>query len=414
MAYSELIKSVDHVRKYVRDFYVYGFKSRSEYNHKSGRSYDNERRRVESWLGDYTDFRQDAGGKNIFLSLDSRLMPRNPLYKVWKAKSFTGYDICLHFFILDMLTDGRSMTIGKIMDLLVQNYFSCFQCTDLPDISTLRGKLNEYCGLGLLTVKKQGKQTVYSLSTDHVELNSWRQAIAFFSEAGPLGVIGSYLLNRMKDPPTYFSFKHHYLLHALDSGILLELLMAMEQKREVRITTPSRRKKGERILPAVPLKVFVSVQSGRQYIAVYHKRLHRIAHYRLDSILAVAPGEIDMAYDTYMECLQKHRQHLWGVAAGNASTLEHIEMTLHIANNEPHILVRLNREKRCGKVVKLDDCTWHFAADVYDALELMPFVRTFTGRVVHLSCSNPVVTQTFYQDLAAMKAMYGGGTDVVP
>ena len=51
MAYRELIKNFEKVRAYMREFYVYGFKSRTEYDTKSARSYDNERRRLESWLG---------------------------------------------------------------------------------------------------------------------------------------------------------------------------------------------------------------------------------------------------------------------------------------------------------------------------------------------------------------------------
>ena len=41
MAYSELIKNFDRIRDYMRQFYVYGFKSRTEYDKKSARSYDN-------------------------------------------------------------------------------------------------------------------------------------------------------------------------------------------------------------------------------------------------------------------------------------------------------------------------------------------------------------------------------------
>lgn len=48
MAYSELIKNFERVRAYMREFYVYGFKSRTEYDAKSARSYDDERRRLES------------------------------------------------------------------------------------------------------------------------------------------------------------------------------------------------------------------------------------------------------------------------------------------------------------------------------------------------------------------------------
>lgn len=59
MAYSELIKNLNRVREYMRDFYIYGFRTRSEYTHKSARSFDNERRRIESWLGRFISYRED-------------------------------------------------------------------------------------------------------------------------------------------------------------------------------------------------------------------------------------------------------------------------------------------------------------------------------------------------------------------
>lgn len=37
MAYSELIKNFEKVRSYMRDFYVYGFKGRDEFDAKSAR-----------------------------------------------------------------------------------------------------------------------------------------------------------------------------------------------------------------------------------------------------------------------------------------------------------------------------------------------------------------------------------------
>ena len=55
-SYSELIKNFEKIRSFMREFYVYGFKSRDEYNKKSARSYDDERRRIESWLGDHMSF----------------------------------------------------------------------------------------------------------------------------------------------------------------------------------------------------------------------------------------------------------------------------------------------------------------------------------------------------------------------
>lgn len=52
MAYKELIKNFNRIRDYMREFYVYGFKSREEYTNKSARSYDDEHRRLKSWLDD--------------------------------------------------------------------------------------------------------------------------------------------------------------------------------------------------------------------------------------------------------------------------------------------------------------------------------------------------------------------------
>lgn len=42
MAYNELVKNFNRIRDYMREFYVYGFKSREKYTRKSARSYDDE------------------------------------------------------------------------------------------------------------------------------------------------------------------------------------------------------------------------------------------------------------------------------------------------------------------------------------------------------------------------------------
>lgn len=103
MAYSELVKRFDLVRDYMRDFLIFGFKTREDFDRKSGRTYDNERRRIESWLGDSLRWEYRAGGKALFLSLDAGTLSRNPLYRAWQSKSFTDNDILLHFFLLDLL-----------------------------------------------------------------------------------------------------------------------------------------------------------------------------------------------------------------------------------------------------------------------------------------------------------------------
>ncbi len=110
--FNELIKSFAKSREYVRDFFVYGFKTRDEFDGWSSRTYDNERRRLESWLAGYVRQEHTGKAKNIYLSIDSNLLDTNPLYRVWKAKSFTDNDIMLHFYILDLLLRAPDQTAG--------------------------------------------------------------------------------------------------------------------------------------------------------------------------------------------------------------------------------------------------------------------------------------------------------------
>ena len=117
-AYSELIKNFEKMRGFVREFYVYGFKSRDEYNKKSARSYDDERRRLEAWLGDYMGFIRNPEGKSVFISVDSQSVCHNPFYKALKSKSFTSNDITLHFILFDILHDAS--VVKTLAELLTE------------------------------------------------------------------------------------------------------------------------------------------------------------------------------------------------------------------------------------------------------------------------------------------------------
>ena len=215
MAYSELIKNFEKIRSYMRDFYIRGFKSREEFSQKSLRSYDDEKRRIESWLSDYMGFRNSRDGKVVFISVDSRLSRHNPLYKAWKAKSFTDGDISLHFMLMSILSSGKAYTISQLSDEM-DRIGSSFEERRIYDESTVRKKLNEYEKLGLIKRGKDGKSITYALGDVTEDVSA--DALEFFSETAPCGVIGSYLLDKAQEHEDYFLFKHHYISHSLDSG----------------------------------------------------------------------------------------------------------------------------------------------------------------------------------------------------
>ena len=399
MAYSELIKNFSRIRAYLRSFYVYGFRHRNEFTQKSARSYDNERRRVESWLGDYMSFGRDAEGRRVFLSVDSRAIKENPLYRAFRTKSFTDRDITLHFHILDILKVTGGLSITEIMDEL-SDRMSEFENDELPDESTIRKKLREYISLGLIEMKKRGRETVYTLSEDHIDLSSWDAAAAFFSEASPLGVVGSFLQDRLPEKFDKFRFKHHYILNALDSEILYDLFSAIGESRLITFTSRKQR------TTALPLKVYIGTQTGRQYLLAWSPVKEGFFFHRADLIDSVKAGDIFPFPEAQKKRLDEFCSLAWGVTGNNHTRLEHIEMTVFVGPEEGHIVERLEREKRCGRVEKLDDSHWKFTADVYDAFEMLPWLRTFTGRVTDLQCTDKRVINRFWKDFHEMMQMY--------
>lgn len=407
MAYTELIKNFNRIRDYMREFYVYGFRSRDEYSKKSARSYDDERRRVESWLGDYMRFRQTGDGKNVFLSIDSRVSRHNPLYKAWKAKSFTDGDITLHFILFDILYSPEvSLTLNEITDL-IDGYLVGFDEPKTFDASTVRKKLNEYVSEGIVVAEKRGRTVYYRRAGTDVACDG--DVLDFFSEVAPCGVVGSYLLDKEVSHGERFAFKHHYITGAMDSEIVCLLLDAISGKRYVTLETVNRRKDMITESNVVPLRIMVSAQNGRQYLMGFVPRFKRITSFRTDNILSVKTGETVKRFDELRAMLDGMAPHLWGVSTYGASweDTEHVEFTVRYEDNETHIHQRLEREKRCGTVEKIDDHTSRFSADVFDAAELVPWIRTFICRITSISISNKALEEKFLKDLDEMYALYG-------
>ncbi len=402
MAYSELIKNFEKVRSYMRDFYVYGFKGRDEFDARSARIYDDEYRRVKAWLEGYIDSYYDESGKKVFISIDSRTLSHNPLYIAFKTRSFTDWDIVLHFCLLDILTYGPA-TVQECVERITAEYLEPFEA-EFPDERTVRNKLKEYEKMGIVLSEKKQRNIVYTLAKPFRQLPAWRDAIDFFSETAPLGVIGSYFPQKNESA---FEFKHQYFLGALDSEVLFDLCQCMEEHRSVELTIFSRRKKQELKHPVYPMRFYFSTQSGRQYILGYHYAFRKPMFFRLDGIRKIKPMDVDPNSEKYEEFWKDFDRHLWGVSTGE-HTLDHIEMQVHAGLDEWFIADRLKREKRHGVVEQINDETWKFTADVYDASEMMPWLRTFIGRIVKLECSNENITRLFREDLEKMRCLYGG------
>ena len=411
MSYSELIHNFDKIRGYMRQFFAFGFKGRSDYDAKSARSYDNERRRIESWLKEYMFFHQDNSGKKAFISTDSREIPNNPLYQAFKAKSFTAGDIIFHFVILDMLSNGEELTFNQICGKFYDEYFPESDMNTLPSESSIRKKLREYSDLGLIRQKKSGRETSYALREENIPLSRILPAAEFFSETSPLGVAGSFILDKAYSQGigqnSNFRYKHHYFLHALDMQIMADLLSSIRQKRSICLNYSDSYGRN-RSHTVFPMKIYISAQSGRQYLLTWHYKFKKPHIYRIDYVHSVKAGKEETKADRYLDFYREFAKNMWGISFVKGYKKEHIEITVQVEKGEEYIINRLEREKRCGEVVRTGENEYTYSADTYDCMEMMPWIRTFIGRITHIECGSPEVVKTFKDDLARTLANYGG------
>lgn len=405
--FHELIKSFPKTREYVRDFFVYGFKTRNEFKNKSPRTYDNERRRLESWLRPFVHKDHLSNGANISLAIDSNLLDTNPLFRVWKTKSFTDNDIVLHFFILDLLQDGGKMTAEEITDDLLTEYEAFF------DIQTVRRKCNAYQKEGLLQKQRKGKTVVYSLDTS---LAQWLKsnetildALAFFQLAGNLGMIGNQLTDQFDYQNQTFRVKHSFFVHTLEDEILLDLLNIIRQQKSAALEIKSSKKGIINTTYCVPLQIFISTRSGRRFLCAYIDRSKRFTCFRLDTIKKVTPLEKTEAYEELQTKLNRNRRQLWGVSFQGRERhhLDKLTMTIQVFEpKESYIVDRLRREGRGGTVTKTAPNIYQYEIEVFDCNEMLPWIRTFIGRILSLECSAKSVERRFYEDLQTMYQTY--------
>jgi len=212
--FTELIKNFDKIRDYTRDFFVYGYKCRNDYTRKSGRSYDNERRRIESYLSGYIKWETNSRGKNIFISTDTSDLSSNPLFSMWEAKSFTKNDCLLHFCLPDILRENPGLTAKDVAGILSEQYLFCFNDYDMLDVMTVRNKLNEYTAAGLFSTEKKGKTLHYSINqslfdqADPSVINNLLSALQLFENVVPAGVLGYFIRRDRGKREDIFSYLH--------------------------------------------------------------------------------------------------------------------------------------------------------------------------------------------------------------
>lgn len=415
--FQELIKNFERIRDYMRQFYIYGFKVRSDYSGKSARTYDNEKRRIESLMAGYTISQYTAKGKKVYINVDSKTIPENPLYAAWKSKSFTDNDLMLHFLLTALLKDyPDGISAGEAAEQMSIRYGAIF------DNQTVRLKLREYEALGIAGSKKAGKELHYFL---HPLLPMERRAIpysephfphlwvhllrasAFYQGAAPFGIIGSTILDRSNLKNQYFQFKHHFIVHTLEDGVLLKILEAIKENRSIQYENKSHRSGLTTTQQGIPLRIFVSTQTGRRYLCLYLPDRRRFQNVRLDSMSEIRHMHLVPEYDRLQEKLTQNLPRCFGVSFGGYTRIEEIHIKLYInEEKEDYILNRLFREGRGGEIMRIRENEYLYSGSFFDTNEMLSWVKSFTGRILDIQGTNEACIQKVTDDWNRMYQMY--------
>jgi len=195
----------------------------------------------------------------------------------------------------------------------------------------------------------------------------------YYSEAAPCGAIGSFILDKEENDTDSFTFKHHYITSAMDSDVLSSIFLAMREKSVITVKNFSRKTKESRENRVIPLRVFISVQNGRQYLLAYHPDFNTIKSFRIDYLSEVKIIGTTPRFDELRTELDKMQTKMWGVTGRrnlhSDEAAEYVEFTVRIADNEEYIIRRLEREKRIGTVERINRNLYRFSAEVYDISE---------------------------------------------
>jgi len=416
----DLVKDFHRIRRYLEQFAIYGINDIEDYQKKFNigeRSFQVLWRQTEKWLEKGTfaipsdeEIVKKNKGRRI-ISADSREFSCNPLYNVFRMKSFTDKDLLLYFVIFDFLAaklykneenfaffDEISEYIQSILDYV-------------PEKATVQSKLDEYCELGLIKTEIKDGNTVYFIE-NMPDFYGWENALFFYSEIFPLGIIGHYInCFHLPDEKSPFFYKHHYLFPALASQIMYVLINAINSSQKVMLSISKnymkQDKPDEEETEVLPIKFYIGTRSGREYLLYRNCSDDAFKFIRLDHIYNVEIKSIAKDYDKAKAKAKDFEQSAWGVSCSDTSKVHKLQMELEIADDEQYVLQRLKRERRKGKIKKTGKNTYLYSAEAYDCMEMLSWIRTFICRIKNISCTQPDVIKELNKSIKESCKKYG-------
>lgn len=388
-------KRIEIIRSRIKDFYIDGLKKIHDY-----KGDDRSNRRIKAIISNLTfNLVQKNKGK-VFISLDTKNCLENPFFNVWKIKKCSFNDIFYLFFVLSMFPNKEEISFADIFGKIPMK-------DDSSDV--LRAHLDEYVSLGLLKIRKAGNSYLYSINDDNdirdilLESNAI-EALHFSSEIFPCGLINFFTYENLsglyRNPLIHF--KHHFLASVLDSGVMLNLLIAINERKTVKII-----KENDKCFSVIPLKILCRTQTGDNYLAGVNLHGKKIQTWKLSQINEVIINQESINTGQYQEKLSEILNHTWDVNLSESAQYDHVEFDISYSKETKYVRKRLIREKKHGGVIDIDKSHCHFKIDVCDSNEMIPWIRSFIANIENLKISNETVMSKFISDFTELATLYG-------
>ena len=300
-----------------------------------------------------------------------------------------------------MLLEADTERYGLTRELLQQYYFQRGGSADIG-VEQFRNRMEQEPS-GVFCAKRLGqRREQWRLSTNRLLLSPgdqdlrfrFQQMAGFFAQTLPLGFVGWRLWQRAGRDSSLIHYKHNYIIKALNDYNIADLLHAIEHGIWIRMEFRNGMKLQYRTMVCYPLQIRESTQNGRQYLMYYHPGYRSLGSLRLDFIDRITYGAVEER-SYFAEEIALARQMLdtvWGASVPGFATgnLMHPRKSMHIRlvirRDRPVTENRLRREIRHGRITQADHVrqTLTYEVDVADPGEMVPWVRSFSARVLEI------------------------------
>lgn len=402
--FNDFIKHYNIIRAILRDVFLYGCFSREGLGDKrkiSSRKISYEIRRIQQYVeSEFIKTDRDGRNKLLALTYDSIRNTENFLVKTYMTKSFTPSDLILYFSLMMLLNSKEKPCCFKdIEGQLIEEGIISY---DNISSKTVERKLEEMCkSLGVLGCETQKRTKYYKVSQDIFqslndnEVSEFITAVAMYKNILFPVSAGYFCEQSLMDYARFergmkiekrdeFQYKNLHFHPVIEEQVLWKLLQAIHEKKYVVLNynVPETKKVNTSKEPLRPYKIRYDISCGRFYLVSYSLQ-NRCVISRLDRI-----QEVEVAKTTYDErnldkLYRWDMKNSWSSVPLNAGNKPE-KIVLEINIDEPkenYLIEKIKCEAKNAEVEKISQGCYRFTLLVNDSLEMVPWVRSYSGYV---------------------------------